>query len=186
MIRFAVAVTAMEILLTLGACLWIAYADRSEPTVTQAEFGQLGITLEKYSTDHRMRFGSFFSYETLAQVADGGPAITVSVRVNTPRAEYDTRLAGEKLPRLRDGDEAPVVTDESWPDESGYGVRQCGRNGARAEIVRLRGSTMIVIRAVHLNVSGNVAHHAAARAERLVRLVQDHLVVKLGWREPSW
>lgn len=184
MIRFAVTVTIVELVLTVIASLWIATADSVEPFLGEDELRRLEIDVQNYSTERRLRFGALFSYETRAQMKGGGPSIVVSVRVNTPRGEYEGRLTGERYPKLKEGEEAPVVTDENWPEEPGYAVRQCGRNGARAEVVRLHGGTMLVVRAVQLSVEGNVARANAARCERIARMIQEHMAGKLGWRDP--
>jgi hypothetical protein len=183
LIRFALSITAIELALTVAASLWIALASGEEPYVTPGEFEMLGIPTEKHSTERRYRFGTLFSYDTQATVKASGPAITVSVRVHTPRSEFDARLAGERWPTLREGDEAPVITDEPWPGESGYGVRQRSRTGVRAEIVRLRGTEMLVVRAVRPTLGDLHPGHEVARCERLVRLLQDFTAQKLGWRE---
>ena len=183
MIRFAIAVTAIEVVLTLAASLWITFSETADPYLTEQEFTMLGIPVEKYSTECRTRFGAPFSYDSQAVVKDLGPAILVSVRVGTPRAEYDNRLAGERNPKLREGDEPPTVTDEPWRQEVGYAVRQRGADGVRVEVVRLRGAEMIVLRAIRMNVPGTHAGFQVAKCERLMRILQEHLLVKLGWRE---
>ena len=182
MIRFAISVTAVEIALTLAASLWIAVTESGEPYVSEVEFERLGIPVEKYSTDRRTRFDSPYSYDTQAVVKGAGPAITVSVRVLTPRSEYDSRLAGERWPKLREGDEAPTVTDESLPGEPGYAVRQRGAQGVRAEGVRLHGADMLIVRAIRMNVPNTNPGSQVMKCERLVRLLQEHMTVRLGWK----
>jgi hypothetical protein len=183
--RFAIGVAVTEILLTVLAAAWITWADSSEPFLTASDFTQLGIRTERVVNDHRLRSGSLYSYDTTAHLPDGS-TLTASVRLNCPRAEYDARLAGERAPRLRPGDEQPVVNDESWPEEPGYTVRQNGRHGARVEIVRLHGSTMLLVRALRSGVEGTKDRTFAARGEGMARLVQEHLLQKLGWRDASW
>ena len=120
---------------------------------------------------------------------ESGPSLYVSVRANTPREEYDTRKAADRLPRKREGDEPPVVNDESWPNEPGYVVRQRGGDGVRAELVRLHGREMLIVRAVWKNpkppLSSPLGHpgQRVAYCERIARLIQDYEVQKLGWRE---
>jgi len=183
LIRFAVAVTAVEIALTLAASLWISFAETGEPFLAEGEFEMLGIPIEKYSTDRRRRFDSPFSYDTQAVVKGAGPAITVSVRVQTPRAEYDTRRAGEQWPKLREGDEPPTVTDESLPDEPGYAIRQRGSNGVRAEGVRIHGSVMLIVRAIWRDSPGTHPGFQVMKCDRLVRTLQEYMMTRLGWRE---
>jgi hypothetical protein len=197
MIRFAISVTAIEIALTLGAAAWVTFSENGEPYVTKAELETLGISVEKYSTERKMRFGELFSFDTQAVLpgsslglASGdtrpGPALLVSVRVNTPKVEYDSRLAGERHPRMRDGDELPVVNEEPWPDELGYVVRQRVRNGVRAEVVRLRGKNLLIVRMNWTNIPlpPDRAGEAVAKCEHFARLLQDFMVTrKLGWRE---
>jgi hypothetical protein len=183
LIRFALAVTAVEVALTLAASLWISFAETGEPFLPEEDFEMLGIPIEKYSTDRRRRFDSPFSYDTQVVVKGAGPAITVSVRVLAPRAEYDARLSGEQWPKLRPGDEPPTVTDESLPGEPGYGVRQRGANGVRAEAVRLHGAVMLIVRAIRMNVQDTPPGLQVTRCERLVRTLQEYMMVRLGWRE---
>ncbi len=186
MIRFAIAVTAVEVALTLAASLWIAYAETGEPYLTEQEFTMLGIPVEKYSTEYRTRFGAPFSYDTQGVVKGPGPAITVSVRVHTPRAEYDNRLSGERWPKLREGDEPPSVLEEAWPsDESGYLARQKGRNGVRAELVRLHGADLLIVRVIRVDEAGARPEPRLAACERLTRVVQEYMMIKLGWRETA-
>jgi hypothetical protein len=181
-IRFALAVTVVEIALTFAASVWIAFAETGEPFLTEADFETLGIPVEKYSTARRTRFDSPYSYDTQAVVKDRGPAITVSVRILTPRAEYDSRLSGERWPRLREGDEAPTLTDESLPGEPGYAVRQRSANGVRAEGVRLHGSDMLIVRAIRMNLPDSHPGYQVTRCERLVRILEQYMMVRLGWR----
>jgi len=182
MIRFAIGVTAVELALTALASLWIAVAETGEPFLTEDEFEMLGIPIEKYSTDRRSRFDALYSYDTRAVVKGGGAAITVSVRVLTPRAEYDTRLAAERWPRLKPGDEAPTVTDESLPGEPGYAVRQRAADGVRAEGVRLHGADLLIVRAVRMNRADQHPGAEVMRCERLVRILQEYMIVRMGWR----
>ena len=183
MIRFAVTITAIEVALTVFASLWITFAESGEPYITPEEFAQLGIEVENCTSEHRTRFGSPFSYDTQAVVKGGGPSIYVSLRIQTPKAEYDGRLAGEQFPKPKEGDEVPSVTNEPWRKELGYGARQRGRNGFRSEVVRFRGSDMLVLRVIWMTRPESNPGFQAARCERLVRQLQDHMLLKLGWRE---
>lgn len=182
MIRFAVTVTAVELALTLGAALFITFAETGEPFLSRGEFEMLGIPLERYSTHRQTRFGALFSYDTQVTVKGPGPAILVSLRVGTPRSEYDSRLQGERWAKAREGDEAPVVNDESWPEEPGYAVRHRGRNGVRAEVVRLHGKDMLIVRAIRMNVPPERAGEEVSACERMARIVQEYAAQKLGWR----
>ena len=183
MIRFALTITAIEIALTLAGSTWIAFAETGDPGMAEGDFAALGIDIERYSANRRTRFGSAFSYDTEAVVKGRGPAITVSLRVHTPRAEYDSRLSGESWPKLREGDERPTVTAEPMPGEPGYTVRQRGRDGVRVEGVRLRGDDLLIVRAIWLNAPDAHAGQQVAKCERLVRILQDHMMVKLRWRD---
>ncbi len=182
MIRFAVAVTAVELALTLGAVVFISVAESGEPYLAREEFESLGIPVEKYSTDRRLRFGALFSYDTHAYVKAPGPAITLSLRVNAPREEFSAREAGERQLRPRDGDERPVVNDESWPGEPGYAVRHRGRHGVRSELVRLHGKELLIVRVVATGTAAATSGEEAAKCERLARTVLGVMVRKLGWR----
>jgi hypothetical protein len=184
-IRFALCVTAVEIALTIGASLWITLLDTGEPYVTPEEFGALGIPVEEVSTKRQSRFGAVSSYDTKAVVREDGPSILVSVSINTPRAEYDSRKAGERFPKLKEGDEPPLVIDESWAVEPGYAVRQTGRASVRSEIVRLRGKDMLTIRLVWKDIAGKNKSQAVSYCEHFARLIQDHMVEKLGWRDST-
>lgn len=183
MIRFAVIITAVEVALTLGALLFVTLAETRDPYLDREEFEGLGIPVEKYSTDPRMRFGALFSYDTQAVVKGPGPAITISVRVNTPREEFEAREAAERAARLREGEERPVVNDESWPGEPAYAVRHRGRNGVRSELVRLHGREMLIVRVIRMDAPGASAGELASTCERLARLIQGFMARKLGWRE---
>jgi hypothetical protein len=182
MIRFAITVTAVEIALTLGASVWIACSETGEPFVTPGDFTELGIPVEKYSTERGTRFGSLFSYDTRAVARDSGTALHVSLRVNTPREEYDVRESGERHPRLREGDERPIVNDESWPGEPGFAVRHVGRTTVRTELTRLHGAQMLIVRATLMKVPEANPNPTASACEHLARLLQDYMVQKLGWR----
>ena len=184
MIRFAVIITAVELALTLGALLFVTLAQTRDPYVDREEFDELGIPLEKHSTEARMRFGSLFSYDTQAVVKDSGAKITVSVRIHTPREEFDAREASERASRMREGEERPVVNDESWPGEPAYAVRHRGRTGVRSELVRLHGREMLIVRVTRMpDPSKATPGEMAAKGERLARVIQGFMTRKLGWRE---
>jgi len=182
-IRFAVIITAVELALTLGALLFVTLAETRDPYLDTEDFEGLGIPVEKHSTDPRMRFGALFSYDTQAVAKGPGPAITISVRVNTPREEFEAREAAERSYRTREGEERPVVNDESWPGEPAYAVRHRGRNGVRSELVRLRGREMLIVRVIRMNPTDMPPGVTASTCEHLARLVQGAMVRKLGWRE---
>ena len=184
MIRFAVAITSVELVLTLGAALWITFEERDEPFVAAAEFEMLGIPVEKHSMDRRTRSGGLVSFDTQAVVKGPGPALMVSLRVKATREEFDARRAAERPPEAGEGKEQTIVNDESWPQEPGYVVRERGRNGVRSELVRLHGSEMLVVRAIRMDVPAGKSGEEVSTCERLARIVQEFVMSrKLGWRD---
>jgi len=181
MIRFAAAVTAIEIALTIAAALWVSLAEAPEPYLSRAELRALGFEADAHSTERKQRFGAVFSYDTRASLAERPGALYVSLRVGTPPEEYRARRGGEIL---LSGEPARGVTTVLDSDREGvrsYSVRHRGPDGIRAEVVFLRGSEMLIVRATRPDVPGGPGNAASAACERAARIVQHYMLRKLGW-----
>jgi hypothetical protein len=182
MIRFAAAVTGIEVALTFVASLWVTLAEAPEPYLSRAEFRALGLEPESHTTERKTRFGKIFSYDTQAALAARRRSVYVSLRVETPPEEFAVRRSGELALSRDPARGTATVLDNDGGDERGYTVRHRTSQEARAELVRLRGSDMLIVRVTAPDVPGSPGNSVVASCERDAIVLKQFFMRKLGWR----
>ena len=180
--RFAVAVTSLELVLTVAASVLVSYTEAPPAFATEADLRDLAIS----HTEHRnSRLGSIQApiYETTATLASPSALLFVSFRTDISKTDYEFRRAREEVNRSRPELGETVLINEPLPGEEGYAVRQRGPTAVRFELVRFRGTDMLIVRVVRKEPYDNLPAAELARCERRARVVQEHLMMKLKWRE---
>ncbi len=76
-----------------------------------------------------------------------------------------------------------VLVNEPLPGEEGYAVRYRGPNSVRFELVRRRGSDMLVVRVSREKPFDTIDSAALSKCELRARAVQEQLMFKLRWRD---
>jgi hypothetical protein len=177
MLRFAVAVTVLELVLTAGAAWWVTLAESTGAHVTERDLGELGLPFTSV-TPSSTRAGDTANHETRAALLDPGQTLYTSLRTGSTAVDFDHRKRREEAwARKSGGGAAHSIADEPLPGEEGYSVRQSGPKSLRFELVRLRGSDLLIVR-ITMDAPG---HGEMAKAERRARKVQERLMGRLGW-----
>lgn len=182
MIRFAMTVTAIELVLTMGASLFIAATEGYDPHLTQDDMDLIGIPYENFQTLRRTRYLTATSYESTAILPSGSQKLRVSHIMGARAEDYNLRLERERELGRKSAPGRMVVVADPFPDENGYAVRQNGRNLARCEVVRMRAETMLIVEVYRTDSNYGVNPSEAANCERNARVVLNHMLEKLGWR----
>jgi hypothetical protein len=182
LLRFAVAVTVLELVLTVAASVLVTFTEAPPAFATENDLRDLGLAF----TEHRnWREGTIQApiYKTTAALASPPASLVVSYRADWTRTDYEFRRAREEVRRDRPEFGEAVIINEPLPGEQGYAVRQRGPNSVRFELVRLRGSEMMIVSVVRKVPYDNLPAAELSRCERRARVVQEHLMMKLRWRE---
>ena len=182
MTRFAVAVTAIEITLTLGASLLIALVEPGEPLLSKGELEDLGFTVESHRVRRKRYFETITLHDTHAVLGSPRRRVFTSVRVNETPEDYVLRHRREHK-RLEDPEQGEgVLIVEPHDDDEGYAVRHQTGDLVRAELVRARGNEMVIVQVTQEGVTGAAARRALAGCDRVARLVMIALLEKIDWR----
>ena len=182
LLRFAVIVTLLELVLTATASVLVTYTEAPPAFATEHDLRELGISF----TEHRnAREGSIQApiYETNATLASPTATLFVRHRMDSSKTDFDFRRSREEVWRDRPDNGELVIINEPLPGEHGYAVRHRAPNSVRFELVRLRGSEMMIVRVVSRAPFENLPAAELSRCERRARVVQEHLMMKLRWRE---
>jgi hypothetical protein len=182
LLRFAIAVTTLELVLTAAASVLVTYTEAPPSFATENDLRDLGISF----TQHRnSRQGTIQApiYETIATLGSPTASLWVNFRADRSKTDLDFRRAREEGRHSRPDFGEIVVINEPLPGELGYAVRHRGPKAVRFELVRLRGSEMMIINVVREAPYDNLPAAELARCERRARVVQEHLMMKLRWRE---
>jgi hypothetical protein len=182
LLRFAVVVTVLELVLTATASVLVTYTEAPPAFATPSDLRELGISF----TDHRnAREGSIQApiYDTTATLSSPTATLTVRYRSDQSKTDFDFRRSREEVWRDRPENGELVIINEPLPGEQGYAVRHRGPNSVRFELVRLRGTEMLTVRVVRRTPFENLPAAELSRCERRARVVQEHLMMKLRWRE---
>jgi len=182
LLRFAVVVTVLELVLTATASVLVTYTEAPPAFATENDLRELGVSF----TEHRnSREGSIQApiYDTNATLASPTAALFVRHRMDMSKTDFDFRRAREEVQRDRPELGEIVIINEPLPGEQGYAVRHRGPTSVRFELVRLRGSEMMIVRVVRRAPFENLPAAELSRCERRARIIQEHLMMKLRWRE---
>jgi hypothetical protein len=180
--RFAVAVTILELALTAAASVIVAYTEAPPGFATESDLRDLGIAFKAHGN---ARSGSMNSpvYESSATL-DAPPAtLYVELRTDSKRIDFDFRKSREEVIRTHPELGELTLINEPLPGEEGYAVRHRGPAAVRFELVRLRGSDMLKVRVVRKAPFDTLPAAELSRCERRARVLQEHLMMKMKWRE---
>jgi hypothetical protein len=180
--RFAVVITALEALLTLGASILVTYTDPPPGFATENDLRSLGLAFSKHE-NRRWESGNALTYDTRATLTGPESALFVSLRLDATPTDYEFRRLRDEANRERPERGELVILNEPCPGEEGYAVRHLGPKSARFELVRLHKKDLLIVRVVREKPFDTLPAAELARCERRARLVQEHLMVKLGWRD---
>lgn len=182
LLRFAVVVTLLELVLTATASVLVSFTEAPPAFATENDLRELGITF----TEHKnAREGTIQApiYDTNATLSSPTAALFVRHRPDMTKTDFDFRRGREESRRDRPELGELVIINEPLPGELGYAVRHRGPNSVRFELVRLRGAEMMIVRVECKAPFDNLPAAELSRCERRARVVQEHLMMKLRWRE---
>jgi len=182
LLRFAVVVTVLELVLTAGASVVVSYVEAPPAFATDNDLRDLGLA---YTQHRNSREGTIQApiYDTDATLASPTASLWVRYRADMSKTDFDFRRAREEMRRSRPELGELVLINEPSPGEVGYAVRHRGPSSMKFELVRLRGSEMLIVQVVRKMPYDNIPAAELARCERRARIVQEHLMAKLRWRE---
>ena len=180
--RFAIVITVLEFALTAIASVLVTYTEPPPGFLTDRDLRDLHIP---YTEHENRRWVSVDApcYDTRAKL-DGPPAsLFVSLRTDALKTDYDFRHSREEVMRDKPDRGEVVIITEPIPGEEGYAVRHRAPKYVRFELVRLRRSDMLIVRVTREMPYDSPPAAELSRCERRARVVQEHLMTKLRWRE---
>jgi hypothetical protein len=182
LLRFAVVVTLLELVLTATASVLVTFTEAPPAFATPNDLRELGIA----TTEHKnSREGTIQCpiYDTNATLSAPTASLFVRHRSDMSKTDFEFRRAREEVWRDRPENGELVIINEPLPGELGYAVRHGGANSVRFELVRLHGTEMLVVRVVRRAPFDSLPAAELSKCERRARVVQEHLMMKLRWRE---
>jgi hypothetical protein len=182
MFRFAAIVTAIELVLTAGASILVSYTEAPPAFATEADLNGLGIPFASLETDRRMIQGAL-AYETRATLSSPPAELYVSLRTKASAADCDFRRAREESPSATPDRGEVTVINEPLPGEKGYAVRHRAASFVRFELVRLKGDELFIVRVKRALPFDLPIAAELSRCERRARIVQEHVMTKMRWRD---
>jgi hypothetical protein len=180
--RFAVIVTALEVGLTAAASILVTYTDPPPGFATENDLRSLGLSYRTHE-NRRGESGNAPYYDTRATLTGPEASLFVSLRTDATPTDFDFRRSRDEASQERPERGELVIINEPIPGEQGYAVRHNGPKSLRFELVRIRRNEMLIVRVVREKPYDSKASVEMARCERRARLVQEHLMVKLRWRD---
>jgi len=180
--RFAVAITFLEAALTAMASILVGYTDPPPGFATENDLRGLGLTVRAHE-NRRGESGNAPYYDTRATLTDPESSLLVSLRTDATPTDFEFRRSRDETSRERPERGELVIINEPMPGEEGYAVRHSGPKSVRFELVRIRKGEMLIVRVVRDKPYDTLPAAELARCERRARLVQEHLMVKLRWRD---
>lgn len=182
MIRFAVTITIVELVLTIGAVLLIEVTELPDPFLSETDLTDLGLKHDSYEAWRSSRFRTLVRYNTAVSLRQPKRELYTSFRVNDSKLDFELRRDRERN-RLGEGPQGKdVLIEEELPGQPGYAVRDFREEGIRIELVCGRGNEMLIVRIVQGSIGGVSLHSVMANAERNARKVQMKLFDKMRWR----
>jgi len=182
LLRFAIFITVLEFALTAVASVLVTYTEPPPGFLTERDLHDLNIPFTEHE-NRRWVSVDAPCYDTRAKL-DGPPAsLTVSLRTDALKTDYDFRHSREAVMRNQPDRGETVIITEPIPGEEGYAVRHRAPKFVRFELVRRRGSDMLIVRVIREMPYDTPPAAELSRCERRARMVQEHLMTKLRWRE---
>jgi len=180
--RFAVVVTVLEFALTAVASVLVTYTEPPPAFATERDLHELHLPFVEHE-NRRWTSVDAPCYDTRAKLDSPPASLYVSLRTDALRTDFDFRRSREVVMRDQPDRGETVLINEPIPGEEGYAVRHRGAKSVRFELVRLRGPEMLIIRVVREMPYDTLPAAELSRCERRARMVQEHLMTKMRWRE---
>jgi hypothetical protein len=181
--RFAVVVTVLELALTAVASVLVTYTEPPPGFATDSDLRDLGLKFEQHE-NRRWVSVSAPCYDTRAKLLSPDATLYISLRTDALKTDYDFRRSREEVMRDQPDRGEIVLINEPIPGEEGYAVRHRGNKSVRFELVRIRRSEMLIVRVVREMPYDSLPPAELSRCERRARVLQEHLMAKMRWREP--
>jgi hypothetical protein len=182
LLRFALAVTVLEFVLTIGASVLVTYTEPPTGFLTETDLSALGMTFTEHENKRWIHLNAP-CYDTRARLASPSASLYASLRSDASEADFTFRRRREEAISERSDRGEAVVINEPLPGEEGYAVRYRGPTSVRFELVRLRGSDMLVVRVSREKPFDTTESAALSKCELRARAVQEQLMFKLRWRD---
>ena len=181
MTRFAVTVTLIELVLTLAASVVITLTEGFDPYIGESELTGLGLEPREYRTYRRRYYFGGAQHITRAVVGECGHKLKLRYIQDVAGKDFEWELS-RVIKRQADStpDSPVIVIREPFPGETGYGVREITPRRVLSELVRLRADEMMIVEVSA--TKDNIRRTEAIRCERHARLVQQLMLLKMGWR----
>ena len=180
--RFAVIITVLELSLTLAASILVTYTDPPPGFATEQDLRGLGLTFSAHE-NRRWESGNAPCYDTKTTLSAPTAALFASFRTDATPTDFAFRRSRDEANRERPERGETTLIDEPIPGEQGYAVRYSGPKSVRFELVRIRKNDMLIVRVVREKPFETLAAAELSKCERRARLVQEHLMTKLRWRD---
>ena len=181
MMKFAVTVTLIELVLTLAASVVITLTEGFDPYIGASELTGLGLEPAEYRTYQRRYYFGGAEHITRAIIRDCGHKLKVRYIQDVAGKDFEWELSRVNKRQAESSPESPVIViREPFPGETGYGVREITPRKVSSELVRLRADVMMIVEVSATD--DNVKRTEAVRCERHARLVQQLMLLKMGWR----
>jgi hypothetical protein len=182
LLRFAAAVTAIEVVLTIAASVLVTYTEPPTGFLSEQELGDLGLKYVEHETKRWVHLNAP-CYDTRATLSSPDASLYVSLRSDASPADYSFRRGREEAIRERSDRGEVVLINEPLPGEEGYAVRYRGENSVRFELVRLHGRDLLIVRVIDEKPYDATESAALSKCEHRARAVQEHLMFKMRWRD---
>ena len=182
LLRFAVAVTALEFVLTIAASVLVTYTEPPAGFLTEQEMGDLSLKFEQHENRRWVHLNAP-CYDTRATLSSPGATLYVSLRSDASSTDIGFRRRREESIRERKDRGDVVIINEPLPGEEGYAVRYRGPDAVRFELARLHGRDMLIVRVIDEKPFDTTESGALSKCEHRARAVQEYLMFKLRWRD---
>lgn len=180
--RFAVVVTVLEFALTAVASVLVTYTEPPPAFATERDLRELGIQVVEHE-NRRWLSVDAPCYDTRAKLDAPPASLYVSLRTDATKIDFDFRRSRELVWKDQPDRGEAVVINEPIPGEEGYAVRHRSPKYVRFELVRIRRADMLIVRVVREMPYDSLPAAELSRCERRARVVQEHLMAKMRWRE---
>jgi hypothetical protein len=182
LLRFAVAVTIIELVLTAFASVLVSYTDPPASFATEADLRALGMSTTAHENRRWLQM-DVPCYETKATLTEPVAQLWVSHRTLAGAVDVDFRRSREEVNRAHPERGETTIIDEPLPGEKGYAVRQAGPKSSRFELVRLRGNDLLIVRVLREKPYDAQPGAEMARCERRARVIQEMIMTRMRWRD---
>jgi hypothetical protein len=180
--RFALTVSAIELLLIAGVALFVGLADGMEPYLSSSDLRSVGMEASSVNSRRRTFFDAVY-HDTQAILREGGLSAYVSCRAPALPEDFEIRLTKERADAERPECGRILLVHNPVEGERDFALRHTAPGKVRAELVRLHGETLLIVRVVKEPPWTLKPDTEAARCERIARLIQERMMKKIGWRQ---